>query len=128
MIVQGPSSLKDDEWKARWLINAQVNDVENVTTIIGIWPDDPYFEIKNLDPLWNRPATIERRYYDSNGEVLVEKTWAASPVENTINRAFFLSIDDDLQSRLWSQAATIVRFENAPNSTVEWDMFYSPPK
>ncbi len=112
-----PNSFDDLNWLPRIIFHQSNNGSNfNITAVIGTRPNDPVFELKEIDPVWRHRVILTRRYFHSSNtlNLLGNLTWDCNSCidahGNYFNNTFFNSLPQQINNRPWNTASFTLRF------------------
>lgn len=109
--LAAPTSIADREWSPRVIFHYDNALGSRFSAIIGIRPNDPYFELKGVEPVYARRIEIKRSFHDkATGQLVFSRGWVceqASCLNQTtwsmVDRYHFLNLEEQLEGRQWDQ-------------------------
>lgn len=126
--VTAPNFLQDVNWNPRIILkHDNANSLFNGTAIVGIRPNDPYFELLKIDPMWRQRIVVERSYYHTSnlGLKLAGGKWecinnnCTDSNGNYLNNTYFNFLPQQLDNRSWNRFELILRFYNSATTAAE---------
>jgi hypothetical protein len=127
VIVTGPNLFEDLNWNPRIIFNHRgPYAMMKVTAVVGIRPNDPYFELIDINAAWRSRIVVERAYYDTADLTtpVAVGTWdcqqgCTDSSGNYKNETFFSFLPQQIGNRIWQRAQFFIRFYNTPMSAGE---------
>lgn len=125
--ITGPNLFEDLNWNPRIIFNHRgPYAMMKVTAVLGIRPNDPYFELIDINAAWRSRIVVERAYYDTANQTnpVAVGTWDCQQgctdlYGNYKNQTFFSFLPQQIGNRIWQRAQFFVRFYNTPMTAGE---------
>lgn len=131
--ISGPGGITDFNWSPRIIFKIRNEASQfNVTAIVGIRPEDSYFEFLNVDPSWRYRITLDRSYFRQGtpNTKLAGGMWDC--LDNCIgaagsytNTTFFNFLAQQINNRYWDHVEFTLRLYNTPNNAGEMNFDYN---
>ncbi len=130
--VTGPNLFDDLNWNPRIIFNHRgPYAMMKVTAVVGIRPDDPYFELIDINDAWRSRIVVERAYYDTAhlSAPVATGTWncqqsCTDAAGHYKDSTFFSFLPQLINNRTWNRVQFLVRFYNTPMSAGELNFDY----
>jgi hypothetical protein len=111
VLLTGPANITDPEWKPRVIFNYDNFMGSRFRAFIALRPDDPYFQLKGVEPVYAKKIEIKRSFHDkASGQLIFSRGWVCEQARcldqttwSMVDRSHFLNLDEQLAGRQWNQ-------------------------
>jgi hypothetical protein len=110
VLLAAPTRITDPRWNPRVIFHYNNFMGSKFTALVALRPNDAYFELKGVEPVYAKKIEIRRSFHDkASGQLVFSRGWVceqASCLDQTwsvVDRQHFLILDEQLDGRSWDQ-------------------------
>ena len=125
-----PGGMNDLSWNPRIILQHNNPSGFHVTAIVGIRPNDPYFEFRDVDPNWRHKAMVGRFYFEQGTAAEVAGgVWncqnCLDASGNYTNNTFFSFLPTQIGNRSWNRIEFFIKLYQSESSVGELFIEYN---
>lgn len=132
VLLTAPTGISDPQWKPRVIFRYDNSMGSKFSAVIALRPNDPYFELKGVEPIYAKKIEIRRSFHDkATGQIVFSRGWVceqAGCLDQTtwsvVDRSHFLNLAEQLDGRQWDQLRVEAYFHlnSTPASAIGFAM------
>ncbi|HYH14129.1 MAG TPA: hypothetical protein VD794_02850 [Flavisolibacter sp.] len=109
LVIAAPTSIRDQAWSPRVIFNYDNSMGSRFSAIIALRPEDAYFELKGVAPVYAKRIEIVRSFHQKAANITAfSRGWVGQYTNldskgNLLDRQHFLALPEQIGDKEWDE-------------------------